>query len=53
MEVREIAVGGFHFLALYSNGDCYAWGSNQFGQVGDGTREDKHQPVFILKEARN
>ena len=34
MEVREIAVGGFHFLALYSNGDCYAWGSNQFGQVG-------------------
>eukprot|EP00913_Durusdinium_trenchii_P002939 g2726.t1 len=46
----HIAVGGFHFLALFSTGDLYGWGSNQFGQLGDGTREERHQPVFILKE---
>ena len=48
--MKEISVGGFHFLALFDTGDCYGWGSNQFGQLGDGTREDRHMPVFILKE---
>lgn len=52
MEVTQISVGGFHFLAVFSNGDCYAWGSNQFGQVGDGSRQDRHQPVFVHHEVQ-
>lgn len=30
-----VAAGGYHTLALFSDGKVYAWGDNQHGQVGD------------------
>jgi alpha-tubulin suppressor-like RCC1 family protein len=35
--VTMIAVGETHSLALLSNGAVVAWGTNHFGQLGDGT----------------
>ena len=39
------AVG--HSLALKSNGTVWAWGNNQFGQLGDGTTESNSTPVQV------
>jgi alpha-tubulin suppressor-like RCC1 family protein len=38
-EPKAVAAGGSHSLALLSNGTVMAWGSNQFGQLGDGVTE--------------
>lgn len=34
---RQVAAGGLHSLALFDNGDVYAWGSNSNGQLGFST----------------
>lgn len=35
--ITAIVAGGSHALALKSDGTIYAWGYNEFGQLGDGT----------------
>ena len=39
-------------LAVGSDGNAYAWGYNGYGQLGDGTRDDKHAPVIVRKPDR-
>jgi alpha-tubulin suppressor-like RCC1 family protein len=59
--VTAIAVGGFlgndgrgdpvsyaHSLALLADGTVRAWGSNNDGQLGDGTITDQLAPVAVL-----
>ncbi len=36
-EIIDISCGSGHTLALTNSGEVYAWGSNKFGQVGDGS----------------
>ncbi|GBG32684.1 Serine/threonine-protein kinase Nek8 [Hondaea fermentalgiana] len=45
--VRLIAAGSKHSLVLTFNGAVFAWGGNEFGQVGDGSREDVRVPVRV------
>ncbi len=33
--ITAVCCGGWHSLALTSNGKVYAWGSNRFGQIGN------------------
>ena len=40
-------------LAVGSDGNAYAWGRNDYGQLGDGTRDDKHAPVMVRTPDRN
>ena len=41
--------GGYHYsLAVGSNGNAYAWGYNYYGQLGDGTRNNKSAPVPVV-----
>ncbi|MBI0136581.1 InlB B-repeat-containing protein [Bifidobacterium sp. W8120] len=40
-------------LAVGSDGNAYAWGNNYYGQLGDGTRDDKHAPVRVRTPDRN
>jgi alpha-tubulin suppressor-like RCC1 family protein len=42
-----ISAGTTHSLALKSDGSVYAWGSNENGQLGDGTIANKCVPVLI------
>lgn len=42
-----IAVGSDHFLALKSDNSLWAWGSNNFGQLGNGTTTDQGLPVQV------
>jgi alpha-tubulin suppressor-like RCC1 family protein len=50
--VIAIAAGGWFSLALQSDGTIRAWGSNQWGQLGDGTFEDRTKPVVVIQRAR-
>ena len=38
-------------LAVGSDGNAYAWGSNYYGQLGDGTTTQRNTPVPVLKPA--
>ncbi|BDR52281.1 hypothetical protein KIM372_01880 [Bombiscardovia nodaiensis] len=40
-----ISAGCYHALALGDDGNIYAWGYNQYGQLGDGTTTNKKEPV--------
>jgi probable HAF family extracellular repeat protein len=43
--IVEISAGYLHTLARDISGDVYAWGRNESGQLGDGTRNDRPLPV--------
>jgi hypothetical protein len=43
----SIAAGCWYSLGLKSDGTLWAWGDNQFGQLGDGSTNDSHSPVQI------
>jgi alpha-tubulin suppressor-like RCC1 family protein len=43
----QVAAGTGHSLALTADGQLWAWGHNNHGQLGDGTTTDRHQPVRV------
>ena len=45
----EIAAGTDHNLALDSDGNLWAWGRNDHGQVGNGTTENVSTPIQIMR----
>ena len=44
---KEISYGGYHNIAIKNDGTLWAWGSNNVGELGDGTLENKNLPVQI------
>jgi alpha-tubulin suppressor-like RCC1 family protein len=45
--VKAIAGGSQHSLALKKDGTVFAWGYNEYGQLGNGTRSHSKTPVKI------
>ena len=45
--VRLIAVGAFHNLALEEDGRLMAWGNNEYGQLGTGDTQPTPHPVPV------
>jgi alpha-tubulin suppressor-like RCC1 family protein len=45
--VVAVAAGGAHSLALCSDGTVAAWGSNDYGQLGDNTTTQRNVPVVV------
>lgn len=45
--IEQISVRGYNCYAISSTSRVFSWGSNQFGQVGDGTTIDKALPTEI------
>ena len=45
--LKAIAAGSHHSLALLEDGTVWAWGYNGYGQLGDGTKTDRHRPVQV------
>ncbi|XP_044301041.1 RCC1 and BTB domain-containing protein 1 isoform X7 [Varanus komodoensis] len=43
-KVTEVACGSHHSIALSSDGDVYAWGYNNCGQVGSGSTANQPTP---------
>ncbi len=45
----KISAGGFHSLSLKSDGTVWAWGRNEYGQLGNGSTTDKKTSVQVKK----
>jgi alpha-tubulin suppressor-like RCC1 family protein len=45
--VKTVSIGQSHAYALLNTGEVVAWGSNAYGQLGDGTTINKNSPVFV------
>ena len=39
-EAKQLVAGSYHTCAIMTNDSMYCWGSNYYGQLGDGTRCD-------------
>lgn len=46
-QIVAISAGGYHNLAVKSDGTVLAWGSNQYGQLGDDTNSNKSTPIVV------
>jgi len=38
-----------HTLALRADGSLWSWGTNEFGQLGDGTTTERNEPMKIME----
>jgi len=47
-----VAEGGGNMFALASDGTLWAWGSNQYGNLGDGTTSPRTTPTAVLTNVR-
>lgn len=45
--IPQISGGGYHCLALKLDGTVWAWGRNNFGQLGNGKHRKKNSPVPV------
>jgi alpha-tubulin suppressor-like RCC1 family protein len=43
---QRVSAGGYHNLEI-RNGELWAWGNNEYGQLGDGSSIKKNYPVKI------
>ena len=46
-DVSNVAAGREHNAYTVTNSDLYLWGSNTLGQIGDGSRDEKTEPVHV------
>ena len=46
--VVQVAGGGTHSIALMSNGTVWAWGANDVGQLGQGTRTPSESFIQVV-----
>ena len=47
----QIAVGGNHTVVLETDGSVWTWGYNNYGQIGDGTTNERLTAVKVLSNA--
>jgi alpha-tubulin suppressor-like RCC1 family protein len=44
----QISAGERHTCAVTSTNEAYCWGGNEWGQLGDGTLQNRTSPVLVL-----
>ena len=55
-DVKYLSAGGGdlgYFHAITGSGACYAWGRNNYGQLGDTTTTDKNSPTLLTSQSGN
>ncbi len=48
-DVVQVDGGGAHSLALRSDGIVFAWGDNEFGELGDNSTIDRNEPTEVIR----
>jgi len=48
--VKDIQLGFDHSCLLTTTGDVKCWGSNEYGQLGDGTTTNQNKPVTTVSD---
>lgn len=51
--LQTMSGGAAESFLIDDNGTLWAWGDNQWGQLGDGTTEDRATPVRVLEGVRS
>ncbi|XP_054155256.1 RCC1 and BTB domain-containing protein 1-like [Oppia nitens] len=46
--INKVVCGQYHSLLLSTDGDIYAFGCNQFGQIGNGNKMNQNFPYKII-----
>ena len=49
---KMVETGGYHTLAIDTEGNLWTWGYNNCGQLGDGTTANRTNPVQIKSEIK-
>jgi alpha-tubulin suppressor-like RCC1 family protein len=44
---QSVAAGWYRACGLTADGVAYCWGWNDYGQLGDGTTQDRAEPVVV------
>jgi alpha-tubulin suppressor-like RCC1 family protein len=44
----QVSAGNGHSLGLIATGILYAWGRNNYGQLGDGTTTNRSSPITVI-----
>ena len=52
LKVEQVSLGEHHSGAITEDGSLWMWGWNQYGQLGDGTTEEKHTPVKVMENVK-
>lgn len=48
--VASVSMGEVHAVAVGADGSLWAWGSNSWGELGDGSVEDRYEPVRVMDD---
>jgi alpha-tubulin suppressor-like RCC1 family protein len=51
--VKAVAAGATHALAITTENELYAWGNNANGQLGDGTTDSANSPIKVAELGNN
>ena len=51
-KIQQVSLGAGHSAALIENGDLYLWGSNGYGQLGDGSTVNRFVPKKVMKHVK-
>jgi len=46
-KIVSVAAGAYHSLAIDEHGNLWAFGRNNYGQLGDGTAADRSSPIQV------
>jgi len=52
LSFRQVTSGGNHSCGLTFGNRAFCWGSNDNGELGDGTRQSRSRPVLVATSVR-
>ena len=51
--VLAVSTGNAHTCAILDDYSIQCWGDNDYGQIGDGTTDDRNQPTTVILSGQN